>query len=273
MPFKVWRVLYPIGVHFAAGQILSYAALLWPPAAALINEGNFVRITMLMTGLTAIAAVLLLAHPFYADMKARIRTGLLPPDTAVFPGFGQACLLFVMGAGFAETFNLVISLCGAWLPLDEYSQTMGEVLEGKTLLSMIFWVGIICPIAEEVVFRFMVYLRLRDNLRFILAALISGILFGIYHGEPAQGVYAALMGFAFAALVEYSHRAGASVFMHIGANTWSLVVSEALTRYMNAHPEVPMEQISVIYLSGALILFLITIAGTAWYRKKYKKGL
>ena len=57
--------------------------------------------------------------------------------------------------------------------------------------------GIAAPFAEEVIFRWLVFLRMRDNMRVITAALFSGLTFGIYHMNLLQGVYATIMGFAF----------------------------------------------------------------------------
>ena len=39
---------------------------------------------------------------------------------------------------------------------------------------MIFWMGIIAPAAEEMIFRWLIYLRLRDWLKMPVAAVISG---------------------------------------------------------------------------------------------------
>lgn len=51
---------------------------------------------------------------------------------------------------------------------------------------MIFWMGIIAPAAEEMIFRWLIYLRLRDWLKMPVAAVISGLIFGIYHGNIVQ---------------------------------------------------------------------------------------
>lgn len=51
---------------------------------------------------------------------------------------------------------------------------------------MIFWMGIVAPAAEEMIFRWLIYLRLRDWLKMPVAAVISGLIFGIYHGNIVQ---------------------------------------------------------------------------------------
>lgn len=67
-----------------------------------------------------------------------------------------------------------------------YQESMTRITEGKSLLMMIFWMGIIAPAAEEMIFRWLIYLRLRDWLKLPVAAVISGLIFGIYHGNIVQ---------------------------------------------------------------------------------------
>ena len=88
--------------------------------------------------------------------------------------------------------------------------------------------GIVAPFAEEVVFRWLVFLRMRDNLRVITAAVLSGLAFGIYHMNLVQGVYAAILGTLFALLLEWKGNLFTSVLLHIGANVWSLMVSDVM---------------------------------------------
>lgn len=255
------------------GQLIAIAAYVWViPAIGGDNPSGADPYTMLLTGLTAVAAGLLLIGPFLGDIEDRRKTGLMPVNAPVLPGLRSSVLLFLMGAGYADICTMVLSLFRDQLPMEEYEQGVGYALEGQTFLSLVFWVGIICPVAEEIVFRFMVYLRLRDNHRFVSAALVSALMFGVYHGNIPQGIYASVLGFVFAALVEYTGRPAASVFMHIGANTWSLVMSELVVGFLNRHPEISTETIGRCYLSLEMLLVLTVIFGTVYYRKQYHAG-
>lgn len=59
-----------------------------------------------------------------------------------------------------------------------------------TLLIVAVW----APLAEELVFRAMLFRTLRKGFCFWAAALISGAAFGIYHMNLVQGIYAGLLG-------------------------------------------------------------------------------
>lgn len=91
---------------------------------------------------------------------------------------------------------------------------------------LLLWMGIVAPVAEEMIFRWLVYLRLRDYLRVGAAVVISAAAFGIYHGNLPQAIYAGLVSAVFAYLLEKSGNLWSCVLLHIGANTWSLILSE-----------------------------------------------
>ena len=84
-------------------------------------------------------------------------------------------------------------------------------------------VGILAPIAEEILFRGLVFKRLQDYTGNGWAVLISGLLFGIYHENMIQFVYAGLLGFAFAMLMCRTDSLKVVITAHAAANLWSLL--------------------------------------------------
>ena len=67
---------------------------------------------------------------------------------------------------------------------------------------MILAVCIVGPIAEELVFRGMIFGKLRRAFSFWPAAIISGIMFGVFHMNIMQGVYASVLGVLLAYVYE-----------------------------------------------------------------------
>lgn len=70
------------------------------------------------------------------------------------------------------------------------------------LWQQFFLMGIAAPLSEELLFRGILFERLRMALPFFWAALGSAAFFGLVHGNWAQGIYAALMGLILAWLYE-----------------------------------------------------------------------
>lgn len=66
--------------------------------------------------------------------------------------------------------------------------------------------GIAAPLSEELLFRGILFERLRMALPFFWAALGSAAFFGLVHGNWAQGIYATLMGLILAWLYEKKNR-------------------------------------------------------------------
>ena len=145
----------------------------------------------------------------------------------------------------------------------KYQNTVERMTGGKTLLSMILWIGIVAPLAEEAIFRWLVFLRFRDNLRLITAAILSGVMFGIYHGNLVQGIYASILGTVFALLLEWSGSLWGSVLLHMGANIWSLISGTAAAYIMENEERI------MVWGMLALGLLILTVFGMRYFYKKY----
>mgnify|MGYP000730154661 CR=1 FL=1 len=124
---------------------------------------------------------------------------------------------------------------------------------------LILSMGIIAPLAEEIVFRWLIYLRLR-----IYANGSSccnfWLIFGIYHGNLVQAVYASLLGIVFAYILDISGCLWSSVLLHMGANIWSLISPDLYTWIIARNPAAIM----ILFL----ILLMVMILGCFLFYKK-----
>lgn len=251
-----------MGIHFLIGQILASLALVlftrWTEDAVAAYYDN----TVLLTGLTGILAFLPAAFFYGRDKRARVTGGLIPaPGTGHRLSPGEILLLLFMGAGVAQYGNLLASIVQVLLQDNAYSDTMTQITEGKSLWMLIFWMGIVAPVAEEAVFRWLVFLRLRDFLSLWKAAVISAVIFGIYHGNAVQGVYAAVLGVVFAWVLEKSGSLWSSVLLHIGANVWILLFGEYYESILEKWGSVSFLILLALLLAGA-------VTGLQYYHKK-----
>ena len=122
--------------------------------------------------------------------------------------------------------------------------------------------GVIAPVAEEIVFRWQIYLRLRDYMSMGLAAVISGVFFGVYHGNLVQAVYAGILGIVFARFLEMTGDLKTSILLHMGANIWSLLYSYLISWALKK-----------VFFGGMVMLLvlgllLVMILGTRYFRKR-----
>ena len=188
------------------------------------GKAAYPRFTLALTALNAVLAALILYPVYRRDHTARIRTGLLPKERPPLSLAGGFLLLFC-GAGLAQYGNILLMLFSPLLPPDSYAQEMALLMKGKSFAILAFYLGILAPIGEEVSFRLLLYLRLRDRHRLLPSVLISSLVFGLYHGNLLQAVYASLLGCFFALGLELTGSPLGCLLLHMGANIWSLVLS------------------------------------------------
>lgn len=103
-------------------------------------------------------------------------------------GFGRAFIAFVIFA-FGASFLL------APLNLDDFGTTaMFEMM--KDNVWCILLLCIVGPLTEEFVFRESIIGNLsKKTMKPVTAAIVSALLFGLVHGNPAQAIPAAFIGF------------------------------------------------------------------------------
>ncbi len=128
--------------------------------------------------------------------------------------------------------------------LAQYSERYQEAamtLWEPPVWQQILYSVILIPVVEEVMFRRIIFRILRRWIRFSGAMLVSAVLFGAYHGNLVQFVYAAFCGGLLAYLYEkydsilapiISHmtmNAVAVILTHLGVFAW---ISQSVVRAM-----------------------------------------
>ena len=129
------------------------------------------------------------------------------------------------------------------------------------LFEIPFWValigyGIIGPLAEEICFRGVMFFSFSKWMKAPFAILLSAAIFGLYHGNVVQGLYALIMGAVMAYLAYKTDSLGASMIFHMAAN---LIVTTygQFTPLADFLITVPGLLISgAVFAAGAALLFV-----------------
>ena len=122
--------------------------------------------------------------------------------------------------------------------------------------------GVLSPLAEETVFRGITLQRLyllchekkSGKTAFLLAAGLSSLLFGIYHGSLVQGLYAAAMGFLFCLFLALGGNLFSLIILHGGVNVMTLFLSQAGT-FRRASASVMAGAFGIAFCCGGYVLF------------------
>lgn len=123
----------------------------------------------------------------------------------------------VLAAALAMGMNGFLSLIELYKyspAFQEVSQLQGDIPVWLGILSY----GILAPLGEETVFRGIVYGRLRRISNVPAAVVISGLAFGLFHGNLVQAVYATVLGIVLALVYELYDSILASMLFHGIAN-------------------------------------------------------
>jgi uncharacterized protein len=94
-------------------------------------------------------------------------------------------------------------------------------------LALLLYAGFLVPIAEEMVFRGLVFRWIRQRLDFPAAALISAAIFGAVHIRPVQVVITGLLALVMAWLYEKSRTLVPAILMHQAYNSLGLMMQFA----------------------------------------------
>ena len=89
----------------------------------------------------------------------------------------------------------------------------------------LFIVAVWAPLAEEIVFRAMIFRTLRKGFALWPAAVLSGIAFGVYHMNLIQGVYASLLGILLAYIYEKTNSLLGVYLFHLSFNLMNYGIS------------------------------------------------
>ena len=140
-----------------------------------------------------------------------------------------------------------------------------NALQLRQLIALTYcYVLLIGPISEELIFRGAILDRLYLAFPFWAANLLQALLFGIYHMNLVQGIYAFVLG-AVLGLVRVSvGTIFASIGTHIIFNATSYVLQLVFPSG---------QKISIVIFAGVYLLATLLFADGLWYTKnKYEQN-
>lgn len=234
--YKVWRIVYPMLLHFAVVNItavlvlVGYLVIRILTGAAPYDAFETIQSEMLiLTGLGD-AILIPIAWMFYReDEKKRLSKGfrerILVHNTFEI---SEIVSVAIMVIGISCLMNLLIAL----IPIDdvEYQEIAEEMFNNNGIVIQLVVIGIFAPVSEELIFRGLIFRRSRDYVGFMWAAVCSGLFFGIYHGNLTQGIFAFFMGMLFAAIYEHFGTLWAPIVAHMANNIFATLENNLLDK-------------------------------------------
>jgi membrane protease YdiL (CAAX protease family) len=122
------------------------------------------------------------------------------------------------------------------------SNAVAELLVGSNPIPRIIVIGILAPIFEELIFRKLLIDRLSRYGSFI-AIIVSGLFFGLFHGNFSQFFFATGIGILFAFLYSKTGKIHLTIILHMIVNMYtSVITTTAVQNLVKVNPNMDLSQ-------------------------------
>ncbi len=218
----IWDILSPMVVHFVCMLVISTLGV---TIAGLFYDGNgqgymevitrFPWLSSILSAITALLVIFLLRSSYIVEKeKFHIKVKRWNPMMAA------ACMAASIGLGLVCT--RLIDASGIRKIFERYTEIADHSYENQNWVLLVICIGILASLGEELVFRGLIYQRAKTYFDTGWAVGISAALFGIYHGNMVQFLYATGLGILFAVLYEKTGTLAAPVIAHMAINIFSI---------------------------------------------------
>ncbi len=272
---QVWRLAYPVVIYFAVAFVVQFGAMQLIVNLA-IRNGTLVaagdvydyqnqianlinRYSLQITAATNIVLMPVFALLLRSDNKKR---KLLQGFSYKMPDIKSLALVGLLGMTAAVSVNAIVSISGIAYFSPKYQQVSQIIYSGGLFMEIVSAV-IAAPILEELLFRGMIYKRLRDFCSAKLAIIISAAFFGLFHGNLVQFVYAFIIGLMLAYVYEKMKTIWAPIVFHMGANLLSVLITELI----------PQSLLNIFVILLAMVLCLMLTVFLLKYVYGYNVGI
>jgi hypothetical protein len=275
----IWSFIYPILIYWLVETLASSVVLTVKVMKSLNGIEDTVTYEQLqemvlttatnMTGnvyyasmlLASVVLIPLFTWMYRKDENARKLT-LTQDEIVRRPPRPITCYLFpILLTGAAVIVgNSFITISQISLQSEAFQETQ-SILYGGDLLLEVLGAGIVIPILEELLFRLVIYQRMKERYPVIWSLVFNVLLFGILHGNLVQGIYGGIMGAIFCYGLERYQKAVVPILMHCFGNLLALGIS------YTGIADILFGNMIAAY-SSAVISALILVAAVYWIEVK-----
>lgn len=202
---------------------------------------------------------------------------------------GQFLLALIMCYTVMYSTNLVGTAITGIIGLLKGTPVNNEVLDIATNANMtvtFFYMVLCAPVLEEYIFRKLIIDR---TLKFGqgVAVLLSGLMFGLFHGNVSQFVYATALGMFFAFLYIKTGKLKIVILLHMFINFMGAIVSVLLLKWVgldelteisaNTDPQAVLNLVMgnlpawIAYMAYVCLILMTVVAGIILFIVFHKK--
>ena len=252
---RAWYILYPLVLYYVVSKCCLYLTFFLLQNGCSVIGGNVAQwvydhmefCNVILNGAAMIVAAAFIKKPLMAQLQnagSKVRKKYKKSDYIWVP-------LLAISASFF--LNILFSMIQLTYASDRYNNV------AKTQYCVPIWVGvilygIIAPVVEESVFRGLIYNRMKEHFPILVSIIVSGIIFGAYHGNIVQGFYGGILGILLAICYEVYGNFLVPIVFHSIANLGIYILS-----YNHTFKQQMISPLNCVIFSTIAIICLIFI--------------
>ncbi len=195
-------------------------------------------------------------------------------------GFGHWVILLIIAFGCMTAGglagNIIMSILSAILDYD-YANALSTMVDQSPVWMTFFGACVCAPIGEELLFRKLLIDRTR-RYGDLPSILLSGLLFGLFHGNLFQFFYAALVGMVMAYIYTRTGKYWWCVAMHAVINLMGSIVTPSLANLLPedmmsfTNPLQPFVYLFILVWQYGMLIAGIVLFCVLFSNRKLSKG-
>ena len=231
-PKSIWRLISPIVLYYGITFIVSiFGSMIVTlqimqsstatDEAQLIDE-LFMKAMDMSVPVVCISAIITI--PFLLRMMRKDRKNYKTKGDLTSLKKGTFIFCFISGICGSVAGSILVTVSQMGEVFEGYEEVATQIFSYDIVLQLIV-LGVVAPIVEELIYRGLIYQRLKGFATIRQAFIISSLLFGLTHGNLIQAIYGFFMGLLLAYVYEKYKTLAAPILCHCGANLISVVLS------------------------------------------------
>lgn len=212
---RLINLIYPLVIYMAIGMAVLG---LYPNGGLMANL------------IEKVSCIIIMGILFYKDSKQIRWEG---KKLSLY----SAIIMIIIGICACIGVNILFELTGLKTIREEDAKNVAKALYSDKLWLQILVVGIAAPVAEELLFRGILYRRMRTWLSVGPSALAALLIFAAVHGNLLQALYAFILGALLVWTYERFAKLTAPIILHVSANLISILVQQStwLSSYLQTY--------------------------------------
>ncbi len=276
---SIWGLIYPMllyvvvqfGVMLIMMMAISFSAFIalhnLPPTTIIETVQKLSNDNILvMLLISQIIIIPILVIWLRKDINIDKEMGIYKKYKGIF--FLKYLLIIPFGLTTMLCANYFVSILQMYMPdfmATSYDETSAALTSGPVIIQVLA-TAVGAPVVEELMFRGVIYRRIRRMTNVIPAAIVTSLLFGVYHGNWIQGPYAFLVGLACVYVYERYKSIIAPMILHGTANLFATIISiyagnmgNTSTEQITKTPETVIALMIITVIMGVLTFLLYKV--------------